>query len=67
MVETNRKSQSENLLKITKFFNRNVTVTEHKTLNSCIGIIRDRMLKLKKISPNISKHKDILQLKKTET
>ena len=45
MVETNRKSQSENLLKITNFFNLNVTVTEHKTLNSCKGIIRDRMLK----------------------
>ena len=45
MVETNRKSQSENLLKITKFFNLNVAVTEHKTLNSCKGIIRERMLK----------------------
>ena len=45
MVETNRKSQTDNLLKITKFFNINVTVTEHKTLNSCKGIIRDRMLK----------------------
>ena len=44
LVETNRKSQSENL-KITKFFNLNVTVTEHKTLNSCKSIIRDRMLK----------------------
>ena len=45
LVETNRKSQTDNLLKITKFFNINVTVTEHKTLNSCKGIIRDRMLK----------------------
>ena len=45
LVEKNRKSQSENLLKITKFFNLNVTVTEHKTLNSYKGIIRDRMLK----------------------
>ena len=45
LVETNRKSQSENLLKITKFFNLNVTVTEYKTLNSCKGIIPDRMLK----------------------
>ena len=45
LVETNRKTQSENLLKNTKFFNLNVTVTEHKTLNSCKGIIRDRMLK----------------------
>ena len=45
LVETNRKSQTDNLLKITKFFNINVTITEHKTLNSCKGIIRDRMLK----------------------
>ena len=45
MVETNRKSQTDNLLKLTKFFNINVTVTEHKTLNSCKGIIHDRMLK----------------------
>ena len=45
LVETNRKSQTDNLLKLTKFFNINVTVTEHKTLNSCKGIIRDRMLK----------------------
>ena len=45
LVKTNRNSQSENLLKITKFFNLNVTVTEHKTLNSYKGIIRDRMLK----------------------
>ena len=45
LVETNRKSQTDNLSKITKFFNINVTVTEHKTLNSCKGIIRDRMLK----------------------
>ena len=47
MVKTNRKSQSENLLKITKFFNLNITVTEHKTHNSCKGFIRDRMLKYK--------------------
>ena len=45
LVETNRKSQTDNLLKLTKFFNINFTVTEHKTLNSCKGIIRDRMLK----------------------
>ena len=45
MVKTNRKSQTDNLLKITNFFNINVTVMEHKTLNSCKGIIRDRMLK----------------------
>ena len=45
LVETNRKSQTDNLLKLTQFFNINVTVTEHKTLNSCKGIICDRMLK----------------------
>ena len=45
LVETNRKIQTENLLKIKKFFNLNVTVTEHKTLNSCKGVIRDRLLK----------------------
>ena len=38
-------SQSENLLKITKFFNPNVTVTEHKIFNSCKGNIRDLVLK----------------------
>ena len=41
LVETNRKS----LENYKKNFNINVTVTEHKTLNSCKGIIRDRMLK----------------------
>ena len=41
----NRKSQTENLLKIDKFYNMNVSVTEHKTLNSSKGIIRDRMRK----------------------
>ena len=45
LVETNRKSQTDNLLKITKFFNLKVTVTEHKTLNTSKGIIKDRALK----------------------
>ena len=45
LVETNRKSQTENLLKITSFFNIKVSVTEHYSLNSSKGIIRDRMLK----------------------
>ena len=30
LVETNRKTQTENLLKVTSFFNLKVTVTEHK-------------------------------------
>ena len=45
LVETNRKSQTENLLKITSFFNIKVSVTEHNGLNSSKEIIRDRMLK----------------------
>ena len=45
LVETNRKSQTENLLKTTTFFDLRVSVTEHQSLNSSKGIIRDRMLK----------------------
>ena len=45
LVETNRKTQTENLFKITSFFNIKVSVTEHNSLNSSKGIIRDRMLK----------------------
>ena len=44
-METNRKSQTENLLKIKSFFNLKVNVSEHNSLNSSKGIIRDRMLK----------------------
>ena len=45
LVETTRKAQTENLLKLNKFFNLPVEVTQHKTLNSSKGIIRDRNLK----------------------
>ena len=45
LVETTRKSQAENLLKTKTFFNLPVEVSEHKTLNSSKGIIRDRALK----------------------
>ena len=45
LVETNRKSQTDNLLKITSFFNLKVSVSQHNSLNSSKGIIRDRMLK----------------------
>ena len=45
LVETSRKTQTENLLKITFFFNIKVSVTEHNSLNSSKGIIRDRILK----------------------
>ena len=42
LVETSRKSQTENLLKISTFFG---LFSEHQSLNSSKGIIRDRMLK----------------------
>ena len=45
LIETTRKTQSDALLKITTFFNLKVSVTEHKTLNSSKGIIKDRALK----------------------
>ena len=45
LVETTRKTQTESLLKITKFFNLKVSVSEHKSLNSSKGIIKDRALK----------------------
>ena len=45
LVETTRKSQTENLLRTKTFFNLPVQVSEHKTLNSSKGIIRDRSLK----------------------
>ena len=45
LVETSRKTQTENLLKMKTFFNLPVTVSEHHTLNSSKGIIRDRALK----------------------
>ena len=50
LVETSRKSQTDNLLIISTFFGIKVSVTEHKSLNSSKGIIRDRMLKGKKES-----------------
>ena len=45
LVETCRKAQTDNLLKISTFFGLKVSVTEHTSLNSSKGIIRDRMLK----------------------
>ena len=45
LVETNRKSQTENLLKTITFFGLRVSVTEYQNSNSSKGIIRDRMLK----------------------
>ena len=45
LVETTRRAQTENLLKVKKFFNMKVSVSEHKTLNTSKGIIKDRTLK----------------------
>ena len=45
LIEANRKSQTENLLKVTPFFNLKVSVSQHNSLNSSEGIIRDRMSK----------------------
>ena len=45
LIETTRKTQTESLLKITQFFNIKVSVSEHKSLNSSKGIIKDRTLK----------------------
>ena len=45
LVETTRKQQTENLLKMKTFFNLPVEVSEHKSLNSSKGIIRDPILK----------------------
>ena len=45
LVETTRKTQTDHLLKVKQFFNLQVTVSEHTTLNTSKGIIRDRALK----------------------
>ena len=45
-----RKSQTDNLLNMSTFFGIKVSVTEHKTLTSSKGVIRDRMLKDEKES-----------------
>ena len=45
LVETTRKSQTQSLLKTTTFFNIKVSISEHKTLNSSKGIIKDKALK----------------------
>ena len=44
-MKTTRKTQTESLLKITQFFNINVSFSKHKSLNSPKGIIKDRTLK----------------------
>ena len=45
LVETTPKIQTQQLLKCKTFFNLSVEVSEHKTLNSSKGIIRDKALK----------------------
>ena len=45
LIETTRKTQTENLLKLKQFFNIKVSVSEHKSLNSSKGIIKDKALK----------------------
>ena len=45
LVETTRKQQTENLLKMSTFFILPVEVSEHKSMNSSKGIIRDPILK----------------------
>ncbi|XP_071115884.1 uncharacterized protein [Haliotis cracherodii] len=42
LVECARRQQSLNLLSISTFANIEVAVSEHRTLNSCRGIVRDR-------------------------
>ncbi|XP_067660095.1 uncharacterized protein [Haliotis asinina] len=50
LVECVRKQQSLNLLSITTFANIPVIVSEHRTLNSCRGIVRDRTRSLSGMS-----------------
>ena len=50
LVETSRKSQTDNLLKMSPYFRIKVSVTEHKILNLSKGVTRDRMLKDEKES-----------------
>ena len=45
LVETTRKTQTENLKKQTSFFGVPVEVTEHKSLNSSKGIVRNPILR----------------------
>ena len=45
LVETTRKTQTENLKKLDSFFGVPVKVTEHKSMNTSKGIIRNPILK----------------------
>ena len=46
LVETLRKGQTDNLKKMTSFFAIPVEVTEHQSLNSSKGIIREKKIKM---------------------
>ena len=45
LIETSRASQADSLLKIKKFFNMKVSVSEHNSLNKSKGIVKDTTLK----------------------
>lgn len=45
LVETKSRSQTENILKIKQIYDIDVTITEHRSLNSSKGIIKDHILK----------------------
>ena len=45
LVETSKASQADSLLKVKKFFNLKVSVSEHNSLNKSRGIVKDRTLK----------------------
>ena len=45
LVETTRQAQTENLLKVKKNLQHEVSVSEHRTLNTSKGIIKERTLK----------------------
>ena len=45
LVETSSASQADSLLKVKKFFNLKVSVSEYNSLNKSRGIVKDRTLK----------------------
>ena len=45
LIETSRASQADSLLKIKKFFNMKVSVSEHNSLNKSKGTVKDTTLK----------------------
>ena len=44
LVEVTKKVQADNLMKMTEFFNVEVSVSAHRSLNSCKGVIQCRDL-----------------------